>query len=82
LNAIEPVTHLRLYTPGPVQPHAFYTVKDIAKLLGLSYRTVWNMACDGRIKALRLPKHKRSQLRIPATELVRLLTPVQPLKGK
>jgi len=49
----------------------FYTVKQVAELLGFSTNTVYKYLDEGKIKATRLEKEGR--FRIPEKEVVRLL---------
>ncbi|MHA1330914.1 MAG: helix-turn-helix domain-containing protein [Candidatus Hodarchaeales archaeon] len=46
----------------------FYTLNDIAELLGLNWRTVQRYVKDGRIKAIKVGR----QWRIPAEEYARI----------
>jgi excisionase family DNA binding protein len=60
-------------------PKPFYSLPEAAQLLGLHYSTLWAWIKDGRLQAAKLPSHKRSRIRVPAAELVRLLN-VSPLR--
>ena len=50
-----------------------YSVKEVAKMLGVSERTVWRAIKKGDIKSFRVGSSKRAPVRISAIELVRLL---------
>ena len=53
---------------NPIKP---YTAKRAAELLGVSTNTLYKYLDEGKIKALRFSK--RSDFRIPETEIARLL---------
>lgn len=50
----------------------FYSVKEFAKLLGISEQTVRRSIKCGRLQAVRIGSGKRASFRIAENELVRL----------
>jgi excisionase family DNA binding protein len=56
-----------------------YTIHEVAKLLGLSYITVWSWIRKGKVKAVKLGTSPKAPVRIPEGEVKRLLEEV---KGK
>lgn len=66
------VSHLPSVQRQPLQ--AFYTLPLVAAMLSLSYKTVWYWVQIGKIKAVRLQSTKRSTLRIPEREVLKLLS--------
>jgi excisionase family DNA binding protein len=54
-----------------------YTIHEVAKLLGLSYITVWSWIKRGRIKAVKLGATPKAPVRIPEGEVRRLLREVK-----
>jgi excisionase family DNA binding protein len=56
-----------------------YTIHEVAKLLGLSYITVWGWIKKGKVKAVKLGTSPKAPVRIPEGEVKRLLEEV---KGK
>ena len=72
-----PPTCIPYSPPGAhVYPKAFYTVQEVAQLLSFTPETIRDMILDRQLAALVIRKHRRHRLRIPAAELVRLLTPL------
>ncbi len=51
---------------------AFYTIKEFAHELNVSYRTILRSLKSGHINAFRVGSGKKSSLRIPASEIHRL----------
>lgn len=52
----------------------FLTTEQAAELFGVSGRTVWHWVQEGRIKAQVFKGDGRSTIRIPRTEVERLLS--------
>ncbi|HOA51273.1 MAG TPA: helix-turn-helix domain-containing protein [Thermogutta sp.] len=52
-------------TPEPLA----YRLKDAARILGLSTRTVWQLAHDGQIPCVRVGTGRRKTLLFPADAL-------------
>lgn len=77
----EPLPDCIPYSPpgAHIYPKAFYSVQEVATLLCVTSETVRDMVATGLLQALRIRRSKRTRYRIPATELVRMLTP---LSGK
>jgi excisionase family DNA binding protein len=57
------------------------TVREAARRIGVSPRTVINMIGDGRIKARRVTGAKRGMFKVPAAEVARHLAETDPLAG-
>lgn len=68
----------RLYTPpgAHIYPKAFYSVQEVAQLLCYSDESIRDMIAIGQLKTLRITRPQRPRYRIPASELVRILTPL------
>jgi excisionase family DNA binding protein len=56
-----------------------YTIHEVARLLGLSYITVWSWIRKGKLKAVKLGTSPKASVRIPESEVRRLL---KEAKGK
>lgn len=50
-------------------PRMTYTMKEASTMLGLSYRTVRNMALDGMFRVVRIGNGPKARVLIPADEL-------------
>ena len=74
----KPSTACIPYTPPGTHcyPKAFYSVQEVAALLRFTSETVRDMIAAGQLAALRIRRSKRNRYRIPASELVRILTPL------
>jgi excisionase family DNA binding protein len=54
-----------------------YTIREVARLLGLSYITVWQWIRKGKLKAVKLGTSPKAPVRIPESEVRRLLKEVK-----
>jgi hypothetical protein len=71
-----------LTTPAPAKRRAkpapalkpFYSLHEAAAILGIAYVTAWQWVDQGKLKAIRLPSHKRQRIRVPGPELVRIMS--------
>jgi excisionase family DNA binding protein len=68
---IETVSHL----PYNRTPSSYYTIRQLATWLDVSYQMIWKRIKAGDIHAVRINSHKRSTMRIPESEVLKLLTP-------
>jgi excisionase family DNA binding protein len=50
-----------------------YTIHEVARLLGLSYITVWSWIRKGKVRAVKLGASPKAPVRIPESEVRRLL---------
>lgn len=72
-------TYIPYSPPGAhIYPKAFYSVPEAASLLGMTPRSLRTMLKDGLVRALCIHNAHRYRYRIPAAEIVRLLTPLRP----
>lgn len=58
-------------TRPPDRP--FFSAKEAAFLLGVSEKTIYNWKCEGKIKATNLGLTIRGRLRIPKSEVSRII---------
>jgi excisionase family DNA binding protein len=50
-----------------------YTIREVCAKLGLAYITVWQWVRKGKIKAVRVGDSKKPRIRIPESELKRIV---------
>lgn len=50
-----------------------YTIHEVARLLGLSYVTIWSWIKKGKVKAVKLGTTPKAPVRIPESEVRRFL---------
>lgn len=62
---------------GKEELERLYTIHEVAKLLGLSYITVWSWIKKGKVKAVKLGTSPKAPVRIPEGEVRRLLREVK-----
>lgn len=67
----------RLYTPpgAHIYPKAFYSIQEASAILGVSEQTIRDRIKDKTLAAWSLGQRTRKRYRIPASEIVRSLTP-------
>jgi len=58
---------------GAPEGERMYTIREVCARLGLAYITVWQWIKKGKIKAVRVGDSKRSCIRIPESELKRIV---------
>lgn len=65
--------------PKDIQGPEYLNMPDFAARLNISVDTVKRMVRDGKVRAYRVGG--RNIVRIPATEIKRVLTPLGPVRG-
>jgi excisionase family DNA binding protein len=60
-----------------VKVEKLYTLHEVARLLGLSYITVWQWVKKGKVKAFKIGTSPKAPVRIPESELIKLLKEVK-----